>query len=138
MHGFPKYLSTKQDVLNVMQEYPKQTRNFLQELLDTKDVWLLVRKLNDVEIGVEDETHKVVPNDDPETKDVVERYQYEFKEDPNGAPLLIQDNEMRYSAGAGITWFTPIGPISLSYAKPFGDKKGDKTEEVQFQIGSTF
>lgn len=61
-----------------------------------------------------------------------------FKEDPNGTPLLIQDNEMRYSAGAGITWFTPIGPISLSYAKPFGDKKGDKTEEVQFQIGSTF
>ena len=53
-------------------------------------------------------------------------------------PLLTQDNDFRYSAGAGVTWFTPIGPISLSYAKPFGDKEGDKTEEVQFQIGSTF
>lgn len=102
MHGFPKYLSTKQDVLNVMQEYQKQTRNFLQELLDTKDVWLLVRKLNDDEIGVEDETHKVVTNDGLGTKDVVERYQYEFKEDPNGpifrmgftveaVQLLVQD-----------------------------------------------
>lgn len=84
MHGFPKYLSTKQDVLNVMQEYPKQTKKFLQELLDTKDVWMLVRKLDLDEEGVQDETHKVVTNDDPETKDIVEKYQYEFKEDPNG------------------------------------------------------
>lgn len=102
MHGFPKYLSTKQDVLNVMQEYPKQTRNFLQELLDTKDVWLFVRKLNDDEIGIENKTHKVVPNDNPKTKNMVERYQYEFKEDPNGTifrmgftveevQLLVQD-----------------------------------------------
>ena len=84
MHGFPKYLSTKQDVLNVMQEYPKQTKKFLQELLDTKDVWMLVRKLDLDEEGVQDDTHKVVTNDDPETKDIVEKYQYEFKEDPNG------------------------------------------------------
>lgn len=61
-----------------------------------------------------------------------------FTETADGTPLLTQDNDFRYSAGAGITWFTPIGPISLSYAKPFGDKEGDKTEEVQFQIGSTF
>jgi len=52
--------------------------------------------------------------------------------------LLTQDNDFRYSAGAGITWYTPIGPISLSYAVPFGDKEGDETEKVQFQIGNTF
>ena len=52
--------------------------------------------------------------------------------------LITQDNSLRYSAGAGITWYTPIGPISLSYAVPFGDKEGDETEKVQFQIGSTF
>ncbi|WP_227430753.1 outer membrane protein assembly factor BamA [Psychrobacter sp. I-STPA6b] len=55
-----------------------------------------------------------------------------------GVPLLTQDKELRYSAGAGITWYTPIGPISLSYAVPFKDQKGDRTEKVQFQIGSTF
>lgn len=55
-----------------------------------------------------------------------------------GVPLLTQDNDFRYSAGAGITWYTPIGPISLSYAVPFGDKEGDETEKVQFQIGNTF
>ncbi|MDO5768405.1 MAG: outer membrane protein assembly factor BamA [Psychrobacter sp.] len=53
-------------------------------------------------------------------------------------PLLTQDKEMRYSVGAGITWYTPIGPISLSYAQPINDKEGDLTEKVQFQIGSTF
>ncbi|MGP9492914.1 outer membrane protein assembly factor BamA [Psychrobacter sp. AOP7-B1-24] len=53
-------------------------------------------------------------------------------------PLITQDNSLRYSAGAGVTWYTPIGPISLSYAVPIGDKEGDETEAVQFQIGSTF
>ena len=53
-------------------------------------------------------------------------------------PLLTQDNSMRFSAGAGVTWYTPIGPISLSYAVPIGDKDGDETEKVQFQIGNTF
>lgn len=53
-------------------------------------------------------------------------------------PLLEQDNQFRFSAGAGVTWYTPIGPISLSYAVPINDKEGDETEKVQFQIGSTF
>jgi len=55
-----------------------------------------------------------------------------------GIPLLTQDKDLRFSAGAGVTWYTPIGPISLSYAMPIGDKEGDETEHVQFQIGSTF
>ena len=53
-------------------------------------------------------------------------------------PLLTQDNKFRFSAGAGVTWYTPIGPISISYAIPFGDEEDDETERVQFQIGSTF
>ena len=55
-----------------------------------------------------------------------------------GVPLLTQDNKMRFSAGLGVTWYTPIGPISLSYAVPIGDKEDDETEKVQFQIGNTF
>lgn len=62
--------------------------------------------------------------------------------DANGkdskVPLLTQDNELRYSAGAAITWYTPIGPISISYSKPFGDKADDETDKVQFQIGNIF
>lgn len=53
-------------------------------------------------------------------------------------PVLTDDNDLRYSAGVGATWYTPIGPISISYAMPIGDKVHDKTERVQFQIGSVF
>ncbi|MDO4440633.1 MAG: outer membrane protein assembly factor BamA [Moraxella sp.] len=52
--------------------------------------------------------------------------------------VLEQDKEMRYSVGVGATWYTPIGPLSLSYAKPINSKDNDETEKVQFQIGSVF
>ena len=55
-----------------------------------------------------------------------------------GVSLLEQDNKFRFSAGVGVTWYTPIGPISISYAVPINDQEGDETEKVQFQIGSTF
>ena len=45
---------------------------------------------------------------------------------------------MRYSVGAGFTWITMIGPLSLSYAYPLNDKDGDETQNVQFEIGRTF
>lgn len=54
------------------------------------------------------------------------------------AKLIETDNSLRYSAGAAVTWYTAIGPLSLSYAKTFGDKPTDKTDQVQFQIGSVF
>lgn len=54
------------------------------------------------------------------------------------AKLVNADNELRYSAGAGVTWYTAIGPISLSYAKPLNAKEYDETDQVQFQIGSIF
>ncbi|ENV49339.1 Outer membrane protein assembly factor YaeT precursor [Acinetobacter junii CIP 107470 = MTCC 11364] len=45
---------------------------------------------------------------------------------------------MRYSVGVGFTWITMIGPLSLSYAFPLNDKKGDYTKSIQFEIGRTF
>ena len=45
---------------------------------------------------------------------------------------------MRYSVGAGFTWITMIGPLSLSYAFPLNDKAGDDTKNIQFEIGRTF
>ncbi|MDA3506871.1 outer membrane protein assembly factor BamA [Acinetobacter junii] len=45
---------------------------------------------------------------------------------------------MRYSVGVGFTWITMIGPLSLSYAFPLNDKKGDDTKSIQFEIGRTF
>ncbi len=50
----------------------------------------------------------------------------------------IKTGDIRYSAGVGFTWITMIGPLSLSYAYPLNDKKGDETKSVQFEIGRTF
>ena len=47
-------------------------------------------------------------------------------------------SDMRYAVGAGINWFSPIGPIRLSFAKPLNAKTSDKTEFFQFSLGSLF
>ncbi|WP_035055355.1 outer membrane protein assembly factor BamA [Andreprevotia chitinilytica] len=46
--------------------------------------------------------------------------------------------DLRYSAGMAFTWISPVGPIKLSYAKPFKAEEGDKLEKFQFQLGQVF
>lgn len=84
MQGFPKYFGTKQDVLNCMDDFAKETKNFLQELLDTKDVWIMTNKLDTSDNGIVDDTHKVVEVTDNITAEIKEKYQYELMEDRNG------------------------------------------------------
>jgi outer membrane protein insertion porin family len=45
---------------------------------------------------------------------------------------------LRYSAGVGLTWVSPFGPLKLVLAKPINDKEGDSTETLQFQLGQQF
>lgn len=47
-------------------------------------------------------------------------------------------SELRYSAGAAITWVSPMGPLKFSYAVPFNTKKDDQQQRFQFQMGGTF
>ena len=47
-------------------------------------------------------------------------------------------SQLRYSAGLGISWISPVGPLKLSYAKPLNAKPGDRLERFQFQMGSGF
>ncbi|MCD2519435.1 outer membrane protein assembly factor BamA [Massilia sp. G4R7] len=47
-------------------------------------------------------------------------------------------DRMRYSAGVGLQWISPVGPLKLSYAKPLNAKPGDQTERFQFQMGTGF
>lgn len=48
-------------------------------------------------------------------------------------------NEMsRLSAGIGIEWQTPIGPLQIFYSRPLNNKEGDKVERFQFNIGARF
>jgi outer membrane protein insertion porin family len=46
--------------------------------------------------------------------------------------------KLRGSFGLSVTWEAPIGPIVISYAFPFRDKPGDRTEDLQFSFGTTF
>ncbi|CAN5173066.1 outer membrane protein assembly factor BamA [soil metagenome] len=45
---------------------------------------------------------------------------------------------LRYSAGFGISWLSPVGPLKISYGYPFHVQPGDQTERFQFQIGTGF
>jgi outer membrane protein insertion porin family len=47
-------------------------------------------------------------------------------------------NKLRGSFGLSVTWEAPIGPIVISYAFPFNDRPGDRTEDLQFSFGTTF
>ena len=46
--------------------------------------------------------------------------------------------EVRYSAGVGMTWVSPIGPLTFSYAKPLNAEDDDKVQELQFSVGANF
>jgi outer membrane protein insertion porin family len=50
----------------------------------------------------------------------------------------IRASELRYSAGLGVSWISPVGPLKLSYAKPLNAKPGDRLERFQFQMGTGF
>jgi outer membrane protein insertion porin family len=45
---------------------------------------------------------------------------------------------MRYAAGFGITWFSPAGPIQISWAKALNAQPQDKLQSFQFTFGGMF
>jgi len=55
-------------------------------------------------------------------------------------------NRLRASAGLGISWISPLGPLRLAYAVPLRYQKedtangiaADRTQRLQFQIGTSF
>ncbi|HEX4985143.1 MAG TPA: outer membrane protein assembly factor BamA [Burkholderiales bacterium] len=46
--------------------------------------------------------------------------------------------EMRYSTGIAFSWYSPVGPMKISFAKALNPKPEDRTEAVQFSLGTTF
>jgi len=45
---------------------------------------------------------------------------------------------LRYSAGVGLSWYSPMGPLTFSYAVPLHAQPFDNIERLQFQMGTTF
>ena len=40
--------------------------------------------------------------------------------------------------GAGLEWFSPVGPIQLMFANPLGEQDGDKISHFEFTMGQRF
>ena len=50
----------------------------------------------------------------------------------------LDSNKIRSSTGLAIDWFTPIGPLSFSFATPITKADTDQSENFRFRIGTTF
>ncbi|WP_293775724.1 outer membrane protein assembly factor BamA [uncultured Oxalicibacterium sp.] len=52
--------------------------------------------------------------------------------------------DLKYSAGLGLSWVSPIGPLKLSFGKPLNPNKSslaterDRSQAFQFQLGTGF
>ena len=47
-------------------------------------------------------------------------------------------NYLRVSTGAGVEWWTPVGPLNLTFSHALQKKSTDEFEGFQFNIGTTF
>ncbi|MEO6022434.1 MAG: outer membrane protein assembly factor BamA [Burkholderiales bacterium] len=54
----------------------------------------------------------------------------------NGEKFAL--GELRYSGGIALSWFSPIGPLKLSFGVPIKRKPEDKVERFQFLLGTVF
>lgn len=50
----------------------------------------------------------------------------------------FDSNELRYSTGLGLSWLSPVGALTISYAVPFNADDQDEEEQFQFSLGATF
>jgi outer membrane protein insertion porin family len=46
--------------------------------------------------------------------------------------------ELRVSAGVGVNWLSPVGPLKLSLGYPLRKQPTDRLQSFQFQIGTGF
>ena len=53
-------------------------------------------------------------------------------------PSIVDIPSLRASAGVGIAWRSPFGPVSLDLARPILKKNFDRTELVHFNFGTRF
>ena len=50
----------------------------------------------------------------------------------------VRAESLRASAGLGLSWISPVGPLQLSYGSPVRKQPGDRIQRLQFQIGTAF
>lgn len=56
----------------------------------------------------------------------------------DGTPRVVDDLDIRGSAGVSIHWRSPMGPIRFDLAYPFSEQPFDKTESFRFSTSTQF
>ena len=60
-----------------------------------------------------------------------------WKTDDTG-PTVFDNNKPRVSAGVGMLWTSPFGPIRVDFAHAIVKEKSDLTENIRFSFGTRF
>jgi outer membrane protein insertion porin family len=55
-----------------------------------------------------------------------------------GEDEQVRFSSLRASAGLGLSWLSPIGPLRIAMAQPIRKEPGDRIQRFQFQIGTSF
>lgn len=95
MRGNPKLLKTKEDYLFAVENLPKEyCEKELTKLLETQYDWFFVKLLDNVDDGVNDDTHKVIKYEQDGKKEFA---QYELKYNNNCKlkQLFFTENEVK-------------------------------------------
>jgi outer membrane protein insertion porin family len=50
----------------------------------------------------------------------------------------VTASSLRVSAGVGLSWISPVGPLKLSWGTPIQSFSTDRIQKFQFQIGTAF
>lgn len=50
----------------------------------------------------------------------------------------VQFGDLRAAVGFGLSWLSPVGPLKLSVGNAVKKEEGDRTQRVQFNIGTGF
>ncbi|MNC82600.1 Outer membrane protein assembly factor BamA precursor [compost metagenome] len=51
---------------------------------------------------------------------------------------MKDDNSIRASAGIGVMWASPFGPIRVDYAVPIAKEDYDEEQRFRFGMSNTF
>ena len=50
----------------------------------------------------------------------------------------LDENKLRASAGIGLTWISPFGPVKFFLSRAILKENYDKTEIFRFSFGTTY
>ena len=53
-------------------------------------------------------------------------------------PTLDESNGLRVAAGVGLSWLSPLGPLSINFAQPIRKETHDETEFFSLNFGTRF